>query len=52
MSCKHWLTFPRKGHVGLVQNRTGVSEQEQSLQNQYYSYWTHLGMAIYNSIYI
>ena len=53
MFCKHGLTFSHKGQVGLVQNRTGViSEQEQSLQNQYYSYWTHLGMAIYNSIYI
>ena len=53
MFCKRWLTFARKGHVGLVQNRAGViSEQEQSLQNQYYSYWTYLGMAIYNSIYI
>ena len=25
MFCKHRLTFPRKGHVGLVQNRTGVN---------------------------
>ena len=24
MLCKHWLTFPRKGHVGLVENKTGV----------------------------
>ena len=33
MFCKHWLTFPRKGHVGLVQNKTKqafISEQEQS----------------------
>ena len=22
MLCKYWLTFPRKGHVGLVQNKT------------------------------
>ena len=25
MFCKHWLTFPRKVHVGQVQNRTGVN---------------------------
>ena len=25
MFCKHLLTFSRKGHVGLVQNRTGVN---------------------------
>ena len=24
MLCKHWLTFPGKGHVGLVENKTGV----------------------------
>ena len=25
MFCEHWLTFSRKGHVSLVQNRTGVN---------------------------
>ena len=52
MFCKHWLTFSRKGHVGLVQTeQVLISEQKQSLQNQYYSYWTYFGMAIYNPIY-
>ena len=25
MFCKHQVTFSRKGHVGLVQNRTGIN---------------------------